>query len=204
MTAVGEPDLLAGDFESWLRDARKAHVSGADVAVPCGECRACCTSSLFVHVAPDETRTLARIPTELLFPAPDMPDGHTVMGYDEHGHCPMFRDGECSIYEDRPRTCRQFDCRVFAAAGIEAARPAIAERARRWSFAYTDRRGRALHDAVRAAAAHLSEHPEHFPDGAEPGNPAHAALLAIELCDDFVASADADGLARSFGPKERP
>lgn len=195
----GEPDLPAGDFEVWLREARRAHKHGTDVAVPCGDCRACCTSSLFVHVAPDETGTLARIPVELLFPAPDMPEGHKVMGYDPHGHCPMFRDGDCSIYKDRPRTCREFDCRVFAAAGVEAARPAIAERARRWSFAYADQRGRALHDAVRAAAAHLREHPERFPTGADPANPAHLALRAIEVCEDFLGAEDPHGAKNLHG-----
>ena len=27
------------------------------------------------------------------------------------GGCSMFVDGACSIYEDRPQACRQFDCR---------------------------------------------------------------------------------------------
>ncbi len=183
---TGDPDLAAGDFASWLAESRAAQADDRAIAVPCGDCRACCTSALFVHVGPDESQTLARVPAELLFPAPDMPRGHLVMGYDERGHCPMFRDGECSIYEDRPRTCRQFDCRVFAAAGVEAARPAIAKRARRWSFAYAGQRGRALHDASRAAAAHLREHPECFADGADPANPAHLALLAVETCEQYL------------------
>ena len=54
------------------------------------------------------------------------------MGYDERGHCPMLVDGDCSIYEHRPRTCRTYDCRVFA--GHRRRRPdqpAIAERVRR-------------------------------------------------------------------------
>ncbi len=196
---TARPDLPAGDFVDWLRQTAEAQRTGADVAVPCGDCRACCTSSLFVHVGPDEARTLARVPAELLFPAPDMPEGHRVMGYDRRGHCPMFRDGECSIYKDRPRTCRQFDCRVFAAAGVEAARPAIAERARRWSFAYADERGRALHDAVRAAAAHLREHPERFPEGADPENPAHLALRAVEIHEDFLDPDPAGGLEEAPG-----
>lgn len=27
------------------------------------------------------------------------------------GGCSQFKDGKCSIYEDRPVACRQFDCR---------------------------------------------------------------------------------------------
>ncbi|MFA6001077.1 MAG: hypothetical protein WC828_03075 [Thermoleophilia bacterium] len=36
------------------------------------------------------------------------------------GCCPMLIDGGCSIYEHRPLTCRIYDSRVFAAAGIVA------------------------------------------------------------------------------------
>ena len=85
---------------------------------PCGGCTACCTSSQFVHIEPDETRTLSRIPAALLFPAPGLPRGHRLMGYDENGHCPMLVDATCSIYADRPRTCRTYDCRIFPAADI--------------------------------------------------------------------------------------
>ena len=41
--------------------------------VPCGDCTRCCTSSQFIHIAPDEVETLAHIPVELLFPAPRLP-----------------------------------------------------------------------------------------------------------------------------------
>ena len=91
--------------------------AAAGSEVPCDGCTACCTSSQFVHIGPDETDTLARIPRRLLFPAPRLPAGHVLMGYDENGHCPMLVDGACSIYEHRPRTCRTYDCRVFPAAG---------------------------------------------------------------------------------------
>ncbi len=71
--------------------------------VPCGTCTACCTSSQFVHIEPDETDTLAHIPADVLFPAPLAPRGHVLLGYDERGHCPMLVDNACSIYEHRPR-----------------------------------------------------------------------------------------------------
>ena len=125
----------------------------ADADVPCGECTACCTSSQFVHIAPDETETLARIPKELLFPAPGAPRGHVVLGYDEHGRCPMF-DGRCTIYEHRPRACRAYDCRIFAATGVvvdDPAQVAIARRARRWRFDVDTDLAEALTTAARAA-----------------------------------------------------
>ena len=61
--------LDAGDFASWLTGAQGAIRGEATSDVPCGECTACCTSSQFIHIGPDETATLARIPPALLFPA---------------------------------------------------------------------------------------------------------------------------------------
>ncbi len=51
--------------------------------MPSGDCTACCTSSQFVHVEPGEEDTLAHVPKELLSPAPGLPGGHVLMGYDE-------------------------------------------------------------------------------------------------------------------------
>jgi Fe-S-cluster containining protein len=149
-------DLLdAGEFLAWRRDLRAASRGERDAEVPCGSCTACCTSSQFVHIAPDETDALAHIPSELLFPAPLMPRGNVLLGYDEHGHCPMLVDGACSIYEHRPRTCRTYDCRVFTAAGVAADKPAIAARAARWRFTYADDDGARAHEAARAVAVEL-------------------------------------------------
>ena len=56
-----------------------------------------------------------------------------MLGHDERGHCPMLVDGACSIYDARPRTCRTYDCRVFAVSGIAPdGQPDIAARVHRW------------------------------------------------------------------------
>jgi hypothetical protein len=183
-------DLPAGGFSSWLRLTRSAQVQECGVEVPCGECTACCTSSYFIHVGPTETETLARIPSELLFPAPGLPEGNVLLGYDKHGRCPMLIDGRCSIYEDRPLTCRTYDCRVFAAAGIAADRAPITERARRWRFGYSTSDDRRRHAAVRAAARFLRERAECFPGGAVPDNPAQVAILAIKIYKVFLECTD--------------
>ena len=38
------------------------------------------------------------------------------------GHCAYLDDATnlCLIHDERPRACRDYDCRVFAAAGIDA------------------------------------------------------------------------------------
>jgi Fe-S-cluster containining protein len=156
---VAEPveDLPAGSFASWLAEVRVAIRGEGETDVACGTCTACCASSQFVHVEPDEVDALAHIPKALRFPAPGLPAGHVLLPYDQRGRCPMLTDAGCSIYEHRPRTCRTYDCRVFEAAGVDvgAEKPLIAERARRWRFAHPTDEDRAAHDAVRRAAAAL-------------------------------------------------
>ena len=133
---------------------------------------------MFLHVGIDEHDALARIPRELLVPAPGRPD-LLVVGYDENGHCPMFVDGACSIYSDRPRTCRHYDCRVFAAAGVEPHQPAIAPRVREWQFTTDDDSAAALR-AVSAAAAFVATRAAELGDVA-PRGATRIALAAIRL-----------------------
>ena len=185
----GATGLAAGDFSSWMTEVQGA-IRGERVAdVPCGGCTACCTSSQFVHIGPDETDTLAHIPPALLFPAPRLPRGHQLLGYDEQGHCPMLVAGRCSIYEHRPRTCRTYDCRVFPAADVvvdEADKAGIAQQVSRWRFSHPTAADRAQHDAVRAAATFLADRADRFPDGAGPRNPTELAVLAIEVHGSFL------------------
>ncbi len=142
----------AGEFATWLGMIGPAIIDGAESDVPCGTCTACCTSAQFIHVQPDEVDTLAHIPAELLFAAPGMPQGNLVLGYDHNGHCPMLVGATCSIYDHRPRTCRSYDCRVFAATGIRPDQPAIAARARTWAFSYADEAAVDLQAEVLARA----------------------------------------------------
>jgi Fe-S-cluster containining protein len=170
-------ELPAGDFSTWFDEFRAALQGDNDADVPCDGCTACCASSQFVHIAPEETDTLAHIPSELLFAAPGMPAGHVVMGYDEHGRCPMLADHGCSIYDHRPRTCRTYDCRVFAATGVEIDddKVLLAQRIRRWRFDHPTVADRLLHDAVRSAARAI------LTDGAEAPRPAEIAVRAVEV-----------------------
>jgi Fe-S-cluster containining protein len=174
-TSRSRDPLDAGDLRDWLAELRGALRSEGDTNVPCGECTACCEASQFIHVAPDEAETLAHIPGALLFPAPGAPPGHLVMGFGEHGRCPMLRAHGCSIYEHRPRTCRTYDCRVFAATRVVPAGPgqtAIAERARRWRFTVRNADDEALLVHLRAAADELARTTDRPPTA--------RALAAIE------------------------
>jgi uncharacterized protein len=193
MTEHDQQELPAGSFSSWLRRTLAALLEDSAADVPCGECDACCRSSYFIHVGPEETQTLSRIPRELLFPAAGLPPGNVVLGYDEDGRCPMLKPGGCAIYESRSLTCRTYDCRVSAAAGTAADRPAITRQARRWKFDYPTEDDRREHEAVRAAARFVKEHAECFPGGVTPDNPAQVALLAIKVYEVFLTDEDGSG-----------
>jgi hypothetical protein len=112
-----------------------------------------------------------------------------VLGYDEHGHCPMLVDDRCSIYDDRPVTCRKFDCRVLSAAGLEPDGPgqdALAEQVRRWRFDVGTQHDLAVRDAVRAALAFLDAHPECFEPGRNPVNAVQRSVTALAVYDLFL------------------
>jgi len=177
-----ETERDAGSFAVWAADMVAAMRGERAANVPCDGCTACCTSSQFVHIGPDETATLARIPPELLVPAPQMPRGHVVLGYDERGHCPLLVDGACSIYDDRPRTCRTYDCRIFPATGLDPAadgKPEIAARARTWRFRSSTGDDHARRAAVVAAVE--------FVRAREPAtNVTQLAARAVELHEGFL------------------
>jgi hypothetical protein len=184
-----------------MTDLQAAVRGERDADVPCDGCTACCRSSQFVHIAPDETETLAHIPAGLLFPAPRSPRGHVVLGYDERGHCPMLAEGHCSIYQHRPRTCRTYDCRVLAAAGVfDDGKPLIERRARRWRFTYPSATDRAGHGAVRAAATFLDHQRDGSAEWPVPTDPARLAALAIEVHRLFLDGGGGSDPAVVAGP----
>lgn len=177
----------AGVFSSWLRRIRYSLLKGNGIDVPCGTCRGCCTSSKFIHIKPEESQTLSRIPKKLLFNAPLLPKGNMLMGYNDDGHCPMFIDNNCSIYNYRPMACRNYDCRVFSASGIQSdcEETEINKQVRSWRFLYPVENDHALHLAVRATARFITEHEECFPDKRIPTNSSQLSILAIKVYDAF-------------------
>ena len=80
-------DLIS--VSQWVDDFTR-HISGREgIDVPCGGCAACCESSMFILLRPEDSAAKHAIPRELRFVAPGMPDGFEVMGYDQDGRCPM-------------------------------------------------------------------------------------------------------------------
>jgi hypothetical protein len=150
-----------------------------------------------VHIGADERETLAEIGGELLFPAPGMPLGHRVLPYDGRGRCPLLDEaGRCTIYVNRPLTCRTCDCRVFAAAAIDADRDEVTARARRWRFAWSAAGDAGSEAAVAAAARWIRDHAAAFPGGAVPEDPAQLAVLAVRVAHVFLPGGPAATGAR--------
>lgn len=115
------------------------------------------------------------------------------MGYDDKGCCPMLIEDKCSIYEDRPQTCRDYDCRVFAATGVSVDRqmqPEIARRVQEWVFAYEGEESRQEQAMVKEAAAFLEKNRDLFPKGSLPGYPVQLAALAVRVFGLFSAGTD--------------
>jgi Fe-S-cluster containining protein len=183
----------AGPFGAWLRKAELQLGVDGPMDVPCGTCVGCCTSSYFIHISPDETETLARIPKALLSPAPGLGKGHRLLGHFDNGHCPMFVDGACSIYEHRPRACRSYDCRVFSAAGITAGGPEVGrinERVKAWRFRYAGADERAQAKLVQAAAKALRKRV------GSTVAPSRLALMALKLRKCFASDGAVKDRAR--------
>lgn len=179
--------LPAGEFGAWLQAIRAALRDDLETEVACGTCVGCCVSSYHITLRPQDAAARARIPADVVVESASLPAGHALLRHDARGHCPMLRDGRCSIYAHRPQTCRTYDCRVLAAAGIGAGGPdksVIDERVRRWRFSYATPAARRAHAAVRTAAQFIRNDATSFPPGRAPSRPndvAVAALAAYEL-----------------------
>jgi hypothetical protein len=192
-----EGPLDAGRVASWLASMDAALNGDAESDVPCDGCTACCRSSTFVPVLPDDAGALAAIPADLLFPLPGRPEVR-VMGYDDDGHCPMLVDDRCSIYAQRPRACRVYDCRAFAATGVEPdvdSQPAVAARVRRWRFDVVDDADRAAVAALQAAGRWIAGHEAELSAEVAPTTAVHRAMLAFELHPAFLPGPDGPTVA---------
>jgi len=183
--------VAAGPFTVWLAEFRASLKSDVGTDVPCGDCDGCCVSSYSILVRPTDTQALAAIPPDLLVDVPTLKAGIKAMGYLPNGKCPMLSGSKCSIYDRRPQTCRDYDCRIFAAAGIIAGgsdKAVINRRVHAWRFAYPTEADKRAHDAVQAAAKFIQMHKASFPGGRAPTVPSGIAVLAIKTYTVFLDS----------------
>jgi uncharacterized protein len=181
--------VAAGSFGPWLTQFRAALRGDGGNEVPCGDCTGCCISGYSIQLRPEDRRALTRIPAKLLVQAAGFPQGHRTVAALPDGTCPMLDAGKCSIYIDRPQTCLDYDCRVFAAAGLDAGgadKAVINRRVRAWRFTYATDNDRSSHGAVQSAAAFIQKKRSSFPPGRVPTAPTGIAVLAVKAYAVFL------------------
>jgi Fe-S-cluster containining protein len=164
--------------------------------VPCDGCVGCCVSSYPIPLRPRDQAALQSVPERYLQLA--VAGGTARMGFRDDGSCPLLEDGRCSIYADRPQTCRDYDCRIYAAAGLtpDGSRPVIEARVREWRFVYEDDLARRRADAVQRAAAFIRAHAGRFPPAARAHSATAAAVLAVKAHALFLDEQAGTDVAR--------
>jgi Fe-S-cluster containining protein len=191
-------DIDSGDFGTWLDSTIDAIESHGATDVPCGSCTACCRSSQFILIEPTDVDARAHIDQALLFDAPNMPAGFSVLGYDESGHCPMLVEDSCSIYAHRPRTCRTYDCRVFTATGLmptAETKVELAHRSSRWVFDVNDGLDTVRNRALSRAGNELTDSASDI-FGEDVPEETQLAALAIRVHDLFLDPAESPTAAQ--------
>ncbi|MBM0105352.1 YkgJ family cysteine cluster protein [Steroidobacter sp. S1-65] len=183
-----ESTVAAGPFSAWLRRMRRSLLGKEGMDVPCGDCVGCCVSGYSLQLRPEDQRAAARIPATFIVNAPGFAQGHLTVRPLSSGLCPMLEGGRCSIYADRPQTCLDYDCRIFAAAGMDAGgedKAVINQRVREWRFSYPEPMDRREHEAVRAAAAFIRDRRDSF-SVRVPAGPMGIAVFAIKSYEVFL------------------
>lgn len=182
-----ESVVAAGPFSAWLRAMRRSLLGDEGMDVPCGDCVGCCVSGYSVQLRPEDHKAAARIPATFIVTAPGFTKGHLTVKPLSNGLCPMLDDGKCSIYSVRPQTCLDYDCRIFAAAGIDAGegKDVINKRVLEWRFSYPERIDELEHAAVRATAAFIRDQRDSFTVRV-PAGPMGIAVFAIKSYEVFL------------------
>jgi len=180
--------VAAGAFGEWLAAMRGVLRGEQDADVPCGSCVGCCISSYPIPLRPEDELARAQVPEQWLL-GPARAGERWLMGFREDGSCPFMNDKSCSIYAGRPQTCRDYDCRIYTAAGLQpdGERPVIAERVSAWEFGFSSEQEKADADAVRQAAQFIRANQALFPSAMRAGSATAAAVLAVKTYPLFRA-----------------
>jgi hypothetical protein len=101
----------------------------------------------------------------------------------------MLVDDACSIYAHRPRTCRRFDCRVFAAASLtpgSGPRAGVNQQVWRWRFDYSSAADAARQTALLEAAAFLQRRADLIDPEVAPVDTSELAKAAVFVHEIFL------------------
>ena len=95
----------SGSFGTLARQLWRSRESG-EATVRCEGCTACCRkSNMPVDVGEDEVGRYAEV---------NWDDANKTWVLNKHadGTCTYLVENRCTIYDDRPRACRKYDCRT--------------------------------------------------------------------------------------------
>jgi len=196
----------AGEFGAWRRAMAAALRGDGGTDVPCGSCVGCCSGSWPIALRTDDAVVLPRVPADYVIEVAGAPPGVRYMGYRPDGTCPLLEAGRCTVYAHRPQTCRDFDCRLFAAAGLASAganKSLIDARIAAWRFQYATDDEVAIHRAMCDAAAFLVACGGEAGAVRLPTTPVAIAGLAFKAYDVFLEAADATPETRARRLLER-
>jgi hypothetical protein len=192
----------AGSLGQWLSTMQAVLRNEAVADVPCDGCVGCCVSSYAIPLRPSDKVALDAVPARLLgLPA----DGRLAqMNHRDDGTCPMLEANRCTIYAGRPQTCRDYDCRIYAATGLlpDGNRPVIRERVLEWRFASATEQESAQLAALHRAASFIREHSALFPPTTRARSAAAAAVLAVKTWPLFIG--DEATNEKGGGPEDPP
>jgi hypothetical protein len=180
----------AGSFGDWLASMRAVLKGERAADVPCDGCVGCCVSSYAVPLRPADAAALAAVPARHLRLPVD--GGLAQMTHREDGTCPMLEGGRCAIYAVRPQTCRDYDCRIYAATGLlpDGERPVIRRRVLEWRFEFRTEAEIAQSAALRRAAQFIRANSVLFPPAVRADSAAAVAVLAVKTWPLFANGAD--------------
>ncbi len=193
--AAGAQTVAAGDLGRWVADMAAVLRGTAGAEVPCGACVGCCSSRWPVALRDGDAAAAAKFPPQSIVAPANAPTGLRYAVPLEDGRCTMLCGKQCSIYPIRPQTCRDFDCRLFAATGIDAAgedKPLINERIQAWRFSYASPADEERHEALRAAARFLQKALLHPGSPRLPSSPVAIAGLAFKAHPVFLQETSRD------------
>lgn len=158
-----------------------------DADVPCGSCVGCCVSSYPIPLRPGDRVARDEVPEQWLI-GPARAGERWLMGFREDGSCPFLEARQCSIYAHRPQTCRDYDCRIYAAAGLlpDGDRPVIHQRVLAWRFGLESEADRRAAEAVRRAAQFIQRHADLFPPGTRAHSATAAGVMAVKSWELFA------------------
>jgi hypothetical protein len=95
-------------FAAVARRIARERAGGASAVVDCGACTLCCREPQHIELTPAELASpVLRHDGKYLLRQPN-------------GSCTHLIDGRCTVYDQRPRSCRAFDCRALAVAMCKA------------------------------------------------------------------------------------